>query len=77
MDRYVINGAVVTSDKFISMSADAQCLYFHLCPSLNGIYVSNVKSTMRAINSSDYALKELIENGFLTLYDDNTYILKI
>jgi len=73
MENYEVNAYIVTSDDFLSMSTEAQLLYFFLCASRNYDKVFNVKATMRGTNINDEALKELVDHEYLTLYESNVY----
>lgn len=55
MENYEVNAYIVTSDDFLSMSTEAQLLYFFLCASRNYDKVFNVKATMRGTNINDEA----------------------
>lgn len=73
MDNYEVNPYIVTSDDFLSMSTEAQLLYFYLCGSRNYSKVYNVKATMRGTNIKEEALMELVDHEYLTLDERNVY----
>lgn len=57
---------IVDSDAFLSMSAGAQCAYFHLCMrSDNDGYLRNWKRIFQIIGIEENDVCELIENGYL------------
>lgn len=57
---------IVDSDAFLSMSAGAQCAYFHLCMrSDNDGYLRNWKRIFQIISITKKDIFELIENGYL------------
>lgn len=66
-----ISFAVCTSDEFISLSHEAQALYYQLNLVADGSgALSGVRAAIRGIGASEEALEELLELGFLLRLDD-------
>lgn len=69
---------IVDSDAFLSMSAGAQCAYFHLCMrSDNDGYLRNWKRIFQIINITEKDIFELIENGYLKKTTNGIYKLPL
>jgi len=67
---------IVDSDAFLSMSASAQCAYFHLCMrSDNDGYLRNWKRIFQIISITEKDIFELIENGYLKKTTNGIYCL--
>lgn len=69
---------IVDSDAFLSMSAGAQCAYFHLCMrSDNDGYLRSWKRIIRIIDVKGETIYELIHNGYLEEKSENVYKLPL
>lgn len=69
---------IVDSDTFLSMSAGAQCVYFHLCMrSDNDGFLKNWKRIFQIINITEKDIFELIENGYLKKTTNGIYKLPL
>lgn len=64
--KVMLSSAVIQSDAFLDMSAEAQALYSQLCMGADGIgALDGVKSIVRACGSSMEAFGELVAAGFV------------
>jgi len=69
---------IVDSDAFLSMSASAQCAYFHLCMrSDNNGRLRRWKRIFQIIGIEENDVCELIENGYLRKTAGNVYDLPL
>ena len=69
---------IVDSDAFLSMSAGAQCAYFHLCMrSDNNGRLRHWKRIFQIIGIEENDVCELIENGYLRKTAGNVYDLPL
>jgi hypothetical protein len=73
-DRTKINLNVVSDDKFLDMSHEAQSLYFHLVlRAENDGAIKNAKRVIREVNGKEMCLELLISKGYISKYFDGTY----
>jgi len=71
-EKRMFSRAVVESDNFMCMPADAQALYFHLSMAADDDgFVSNPRTIMRACGASDDAMKILIARKFVLTFEKN------
>lgn len=73
--NYALSQDIVFSDKFLSLTKDAQLLYFHLVVNSDNGLLFNANAICRAVNIiNDFALDELkkqeliyIDNGIMKI----------
>lgn len=65
-ERRMFSKTIVTSDAFLDMSPDSQCLYYQLCLNADDDgFVNNTKSTIRTAGLKIENLTELLKNKFV------------
>lgn len=75
--RRMINKKIISTDDFIDMTPERQCLYFHLIAEADDEgFISSPKMIVRGIGCSNESLEELIEKDYLILFDSGIVVIK-
>ena len=68
--------SITESDDFLSMSKDAQCLYYHLCMYADDDgFINNTKSILRIVGSDIKYLEELKQNKYIHEFDSGITLI--
>jgi len=68
---------VTTSDDFLELSAEAQCLYFHMGMLADDDGLSkNYRSYMKLVGATDEDLQSLIDKSFIYKFDSDVIAIK-
>jgi hypothetical protein len=68
--------SITESDDFLSMSKDAQCLYYHLCMYADDDgFINNTKSILRIVGSDIKYLEELKQNKYIYEFDSGITLI--
>ena len=68
--------SITESDDFLSMSKDAQCLYYHLCMYADDDgFINNTKSILRIVGSDIKYLEELKQNKYVHEFDSGITLI--
>lgn len=75
--RRMFNIGIVSNDKFRTLPAGTQLLYFHLCLSADDEgFVENAISLIQILPVSFEDLKNLIDRGYVIFLEDYLYVIK-
>ena len=74
--KRMFNKQIMLSDDFMDMSAEARALYvtLNMCADDDGL-VNNPKSLMRMSGASEENLEEIIENGFIHIFESGVAVI--
>lgn len=74
--RRMFSNTVIASDRFLSLSHQAQCLYFHLNLYADDEgFVQNPKMVVRILNCPEHCLSELAQAGYLISYPSGVVLV--
>lgn len=75
--KRMFDKVVTTSDDFLELSAEAQCLYFHMgmLADDDGL-AKNYRSYMKLIGATDKDLQSLIDKSFIYKFDSDVIAIK-
>ena len=75
--KRMFDKVVTTSDDFLELSAEAQCLYFHMgmLADDDGL-AKNYRSYMKLIGATDEDLQSLIDKSFIYKFDSDVIAIK-
>lgn len=74
--RRMFSNTVIASDRFLSLSHQAQCLYFHLNLYADDEgFVQNPKMVVRILNCPEHCLSELAQAGYLISFPSGVVLI--
>ncbi len=75
--KRMFDKVVTTSDDFLELSAEAQCLYFHMgmLADDDGL-AKNYRSYMKLIGATEEDLQSLIDKSFIYIFDSDVIAIK-
>ena len=75
--KRMFDKVVTTSDDFLELSAEAQCLYFHMGMLADDDGLSkNYRSYMKLVGATDEDLQSLIDKSFIYKFDSDVIAIK-
>lgn len=75
--KRMFDKVVTTSDDFLELSAEAQCLYFHMGMLADDDGLSkNYRSYMKLIGATNEDLQSLIDKSFIYKFDSDVIAIK-
>ena len=75
--KRMFDKVVTTSDDFLELSAEAQCLYFHMGMLADDDGLSkNYRSYMKLVGATNEDLQSLIEKSFIYKFDSDVIAIK-
>lgn len=74
--KRMFSNSIIDSDDFMTLSNDAQLLYFYLGMSTDDDgFTKKYRTTMRALGINGNALEELEKHGFIYIFEKNNLVL--
>lgn len=74
--KRMFSNSIIDSDDFMTLSNDAQLLYFYLGMATDDDgFTKKYRTTMRALGINENALKELEKCGFIYIFEKNNLVL--
>ena len=75
--KRMFDKVITTSDDFLELSAEAQCLYFHMGMLADDDGLSkNYRSYMKLVGATNEDLQSLIEKSFIYKFDSDVIAIK-
>lgn len=72
----MFSNSIIDSDDFMTLSNDAQLLYFYLGMATDDDgFTKKYRTTMRALGINENALKELEKCGFIYIFEEKNLVL--
>lgn len=74
--KRMFSNSIIDSDDFMTLSNDAQLLYFYLGMATDDDgFTKKYRTTMRALAINENALEELEKHGFIYIFEENNLVL--
>lgn len=74
--KRMFSNSIIDSDDFMTLSNDAQLLYFYLGMATDDDgFTKKYRTTMRALGINENALEELEKHGFIYIFEENNLVL--
>lgn len=74
--KRMFSNSIIDSDDFMTLSNDAQLLYFYLGMATDDDgFTKKYRTTMRALGINENALKELEKHGFIYIFEEKNLVL--
>ena len=76
-ERRMFNARLLSSDRFLDLSAEAQVLYFHLgLHADDDGFLTRARAICRMIGVGADSLEELVSRGFLLAFESGACVLR-